>query len=384
MFKLSNGKEFSRLVINCFDTTLGYITKSEKGEYSFKLVSCESMLHRLMLAGLSESSSSKEIDYWMQEHLTVSQNRANRSSFYPEGYRTLEDEIYTVNSFVDCLARSWHYDSQKTGVISNSSYLGAQLKWVGKADAWLKKDYVGGEAITETLVSLFLTSCLNVQELEARYVGYCVFCPQDDTCLSRSFLKEGESFIPLYDAIRALKPKEQEFMDFEGKLQYIDSVYEGVLGYSCKRWLLRVLTLDVMFRNTDRHLSNLGFVADRQGNLRIAPIFDNGLALGVSEGAYYDLANTITGIGFRIKPYGLTVGYLEKYINPSYFAFSVVKLVKYLKMENFPKSELQNKLLLAFFNILVRYYPKDTFGADTKQELEKHFGPFTTKRFIYR
>lgn len=382
MFRLSNGKEFSRLVINCFDTTLGYITKSEKGEYAFKLLNCETILHRLMLAGLSESSSSKAIAYWMREHLTVSQNRANRSSFYPERYRTLEDEIYVVNSFEDCPARSWHYDSQVTGTISNSSYLGAQTKWVGKASAWLKKDYVGGEAITETLVSLFLTSCLNIQELEAGYVGYCVFCPQDDTCLSRSFLKEGESFIPLYGAIRALKPKEQEFMDFEGKLEYIDSVYEGVIGYSCKRWLLKVLTLDVMFRNTDRHLSNLGFIADRQGNLRIAPIFDNGLALGISEGAYYDLANTITGLGFRIKPYALTVGYLEKHIDPSYFAFSVVKLVKYLKRENFPKSELQNKLLLAFFNILVRYYPKDTLGVDTKQELEKHFGPSTNKRFI--
>lgn len=382
MFKLSNGKEFSRLVITCFDTTLGYITKSSNGEYSFKLVFCESMLHKLILAGLSESSSSKWIAHWMQEHLTVSQNRANRSSFYPEGCRTLEDEIYVVSSFQDCPARSWYYDSPETGIVSNSSYLGAQPKWVGKASAWLKKDCLGGEAITETLISLFITSCLNVQELEAGYVGYCVFCPQDDTCLSRSFLKEGESFIPLYDAVRALKPEEQEFMDFEGKLEYINSVYKAVLGYSCKRWLFRVLTLDVMFRNTDRHLSNLGFVADRQGNLRIAPIFDNGLALGVSGGAYYDLANTITGLGFRIKPYQLTVGYLEKYINPSYFAFSVVKLVKYLKMENFPKSKLQNKLLLAFFNILVHYYPKDTFGVDTKQELEKHFGPFSSKRFL--
>ena len=171
-------------------------------------------------------------------------------------------------------------------------------------------------------------------------------------------------------------------MDFEDKLEYINGVYKAVLGYSCKRWLLRVLTLDVMFRNTDRHLSNLGFIADRQGNLRIAPIFDNGLALGVSGGAYYDLQSTISGLGFRVKPYQLTVGYLEKYINPSYFAFSIVKLVKYLKMENFPKSELQNKLLLAFFNILVRYYPKDALGVDTKQELEKHFGPFSSKRFL--
>lgn len=382
MFKLSNGKEFSRLVITSFETTLGYITKSSNGEYSFKLLNCESMLHKLMLAGLSESSSSKWIAYWMQEHLTVTQNRDNRSSFYPYGYRTLEDEIYVVNSFEDCPARSWYYDSQETGTISNSSYLGAQTKWLGKGKAWLKKDYVGGESITETLVSLFLTSCLNITELEASYVAYCVFCPQDDTCLSHSFLKGGESFIPLYDAIRTVNPKWSKHTDFEDNLEYIDSVYKEVLGYSCKHWLLRVLTLDVIFRNTDRHLSNLGFIADRQGNLRLAPIFDNGLALGVGAGAYYDLSSTISGLGFRIKPYELSVGYLEKYIDPSYFAFSVVKFVNYIKRENLPKSELRNKLLVAFLNILVRYYPKDTQGVDTRSVLESYFGPFTKKRFL--
>lgn len=31
MFKLSNGKEFSRLVLNCFEVQLGYFTKSEDG-----------------------------------------------------------------------------------------------------------------------------------------------------------------------------------------------------------------------------------------------------------------------------------------------------------------------------------------------------------------
>lgn len=378
MFKLSNGKEFSRLVINCFDTTLGYITKSEKGEYSFQLLACETMLHKLMLAGLSESSSSKAIAYWMQEHLTVSQNRANRSSFYPNGYRTLEDEIYVVNSFEDCPARSWYYDSQKAGITSNSSYLGAQNKWVTDSHTWFKEDLIGGEAVAETLVSLFLSSCLNITEFEAGFVAYGVSTTGNDLCYSYSFLKEGEYFIPLYDAIRALKPKEQEFMDFEGKLEYIDSVYKAVLGYSCKRWLLRVLTLDVMFRNTDRHLSNLGFIADRRGNLRISPIFDNGLALGVSGGAYFDLANTITGLGFRVKPYQLTVGYLEKYINTDYFAFSVVKFINRFKFERVPK----NNITLAFLNILVKYYPKDVQGLDTKYVLEKHLGSFSTKRFL--
>lgn len=110
MFKLSNGKEFSRLVITSFGTTLGYITKSSNGKYSFKLVSCESMLHRLMLAGLSDSSSIGEIYYWMKEHLTITQTRANRSECYPSWCRTTEDEIYAVNGFVDCPARSWYYE----------------------------------------------------------------------------------------------------------------------------------------------------------------------------------------------------------------------------------------------------------------------------------
>mgnify|MGYP000856516396 CR=1 FL=1 len=110
MFKLSNGKEFSRLVINCFETTLGYITKSPSGKYSFKLVTCETMLHRLMLVGLDESYSSSQIAHWMQEHLTVTRTRANRHECYPSWCRTTEDEIYAINEFIDCPARSWYYE----------------------------------------------------------------------------------------------------------------------------------------------------------------------------------------------------------------------------------------------------------------------------------
>lgn len=110
MFKLSNGKEFSRLVITSFGTTLGYITKSNNGEYFFKLVTCESMLHRLMLVGLNESYSSSAIYYWMKEHLTITQTRANRSECYPSWCRTMEDEIYAINEFLDCPARSWYYE----------------------------------------------------------------------------------------------------------------------------------------------------------------------------------------------------------------------------------------------------------------------------------
>lgn len=259
----------------------------------------------------------------------------------------------------------------------NSSNIGAQKKWVSNG-IWYKRDLRGGEAVAETLVSLFLSSCLNITEFEAGFVAYGVSPKDGRVCYSYSFLKEGETFLPLYSAMKFLSPKWSEHTDFKGKLEYIDNVYKGVLGHSCRRWLLRVLTLDVMFRNTDRHLSNLGFITDSQGNLRLAPIFDNGMALGVSEGAYFDLSNTISGLGFRIKPYELTVKYLSKYINPNYFAFSVVKFVDYFKQEKIPK----NNISLAFLNILVNYYPKDCLGLNTKYVLEKHLGSFSSKRFL--
>ena len=253
---------------------------------------------------------------------------------------------------------------------SGSSYLGAQSKWVSEG-VWYKRDLRGGEAVVETLVSLFLESCFNVTDFRAGNYGYAQYrvSPKDKhVCLSHNFLENDKTFVSLYGAMKLFKPN---------KLDYIDSVYKGVLGYSCKNWLLMVLTLDVMFRNTDRHLSNLGFVSDRWGGLQVAPIFDNGMALGVSEGAYFDLANTISGLGFRIKPYELTVRYLEKYINPSYFAFSVNKFLKCFD-RNIPKTNL----LLAFLNILVRYYPKDVSGVDTQKKLEEYFGPFSSKRFL--
>lgn len=255
---------------------------------------------------------------------------------------------------------------------------GAQRKWISRGDVRFKADLIGGEAVAETLVSLFLSSCLNITEFEAGFVAYGVHTAENPFCYSLNFLKEGESFISLYEAMCSVKVKHSEYSDFGGKLNYIDNVYKEVLGYSCKRWLLRVLTLDVMFRNTDRHLSNLGFIADKRGNLRLAPIFDNGLALGVSEGAYFDLSNTISGLGFRIKPYELSAKYLSKYINPNYFAFSVVKFIDYFKRERVPK----NNISLAFLNILVNYYPKDCLGLDTKYVLEKHLGSFSSKRFL--
>lgn len=250
-----------------------------------------------------------------------------------------------------------------------TSKLGYQPKYTSpKGGYWYKEDLKGGEALAEVLVSTFLRSC--------NYLFFKDFVPYDlkytsvnsfdlRTCVSPNFLQKGEQFISFKDLLTKTSFSEVNLVDFDSKLDFIDSIFRQTVNQSFREELLRLLTLDVMFRNTDRHLSNFGVVLAPNCSIRFAPIFDNGLALGVSEGVYFDLDNLIKGFGYKIKPYELAVSTLSSYINPSYFQFDVRYFVEVLD-KNIPKSNL----LLGFLNLLVKYYPKDCNGIDTKTVLE--------------
>lgn len=262
-----------------------------------------------------------------------------------------------------------------------TSKLGYQQKYISpKGGYWYKEDLKGGEAFAEVLISTFLRSC--------NYMTSKDFVPYDfkyskpssidlNTCVSLNFLQKGEQFISFKDLLTMTSFSEVNLVDFDSKLDFIDSVFQQTVGQSFREEMLRLLTLDAMFRNTDRHLSNFGIILAPNGSIRFAPIFDNGLALGVSEGAYFDLDNLIKGFGYKIKPYELSVSTLSSYINPSYFQFDVRYFVETVD-KNIPKSNL----LLGFLNLLVKYYPKDCNNIDTKNTLESIFGEFTKKRFL--
>ena len=108
LFKLSNGKTYSRLEIYCFDELLGYITKDQQ-RYHFTLLKSETIHHKFTLLNLSEDSTSEEIRQWMKEHLTITDSRANRGECYPSWSRALEDEISVYSYFLDCDMRRWKY-----------------------------------------------------------------------------------------------------------------------------------------------------------------------------------------------------------------------------------------------------------------------------------
>lgn len=262
-----------------------------------------------------------------------------------------------------------------------TSRLGYQTKFTSpKGGYWYKDDFKGGEALAEVLVSTFLRSCnyMTSKDFVSYYFKYTSVESFDlRTCVSPNFLQKEEQFISFKDLLSLVHYSTEDLVDFDSKLNFIDSVFQQTVGQSFREELLRLLTLDVMFRNTDRHLSNFGIILAPNGSIRFAPIFDNGLALGVSEGAYFDLENLIKGFGYKIKPYELAVSTLSPQIDTSYFQFDVLYFVEVVD-KNIPKCNL----LLGFLNLLVKYYPKDCNGIDTKTELEKVFGEFNRKRFL--
>lgn len=262
-----------------------------------------------------------------------------------------------------------------------TSRLGYQPKYTSpNGGYWYKEDFKCGEAIAEVLVSTFLRSCnyLTFEDFVSYDFKYTSVDSFDlRTCVSPNFLQEEEQFISFKDLLSLVFPPTENLVGFDSKLDFIDSVFQQTVGQSFREEMLRLLTLDVMFRNTDRHLSNFGIILAPNGSIRFAPIFDNGLALGVSEGAYFDLDNLIKGFGYKIKPYELSVSTLTPQIDISYFQFDVLYFVEVVD-KNIPKSNL----LLGFLNLLVYYYPVDCNNIDTKAELETVFGAFTKKRFL--
>lgn len=245
---------------------------------------------------------------------------------------------------------------------------------------WYKEDFKGGEALAEVLVSTFLRSCkyLTFEDFVLYDFKYTSVNSFDlSTCVSPNFLQKGVQFISFKDLLSQVSPLTEKLVGFDSKLDFIDSVFQQTVGQSFRFELLRLLTLDVMFRNTDRHLSNFGIILAPNGSIRFAPIFDNGLALGVSEGAYFDLDNLLKGFGYKIKPYEFAVSTLTPQIDTTYFQFDVLYFVEVVD-KHIPKSNL----LLGFLNLLVLYYPTDCNGRDTKEVLESVFGEFSRKRFL--
>lgn len=95
-------------------------------------------------------------------------------------------------------------------------------------------------------------------------------------CSSENFLSSGESFTGIG---KFVKDSGTRFQNTSGYGLYNEILQRiKIPGY--EEYLERCLILDYIILNVDRHLNNIGFIANRNGISRIPPIFDNGACLG--------------------------------------------------------------------------------------------------------
>ncbi len=174
-------------------------------------------------------------------------------------------------------------DLQKS-VIKSSK--GNQLKW--NADKkWYKADYTGYEGLSEYIISHLLNSSdLKKDEFIMYDTEKIVYKFNEyNGCVSHTFLKDGWQIITLERLFKdiygeSLTKTIYKITGVEQRIEYFVNQIEritGLKGFGI--YISKLMTIDALFLNEDRHFHNVAVLTDKKGNFKYCPIFDNGAAL---------------------------------------------------------------------------------------------------------
>lgn len=185
---------------------------------------------------------------------------------------------------------------------------GNQLKWKDN-DTWYKADYMGYEGLAEYLVSNLLNmSTLRDDEFvkyeieEIRYKHNSFTGVKSDNFLEKEWqlitlerLYKNQNQKSLYESIWRLEnPKERcEFI--------INAVKAMTEINDFDIYLAKLITIDALFLNEDRHLHNVAVLMDNEGNYRLCPIFDNGASLLSDSKLEYPLDTDVIELMGEVK-----------------------------------------------------------------------------------
>lgn len=169
--------------------------------------------------------------------------------------------------------------------VSKTSSKGNQNKWFDQV-RWYKEDGLGYEALAEVLISRLLAKTnvdsFVIYRYEQLVKGDKCFhgCsslnfmePQDDKVVSVERLFQtyrGES------AAKAMLA----YSEMSDRIRFVVETIEAATGLRhFGEYLKKVLTIDALFLNEDRHFHNLAVIQRKDGTFRESPIFDHGAAL---------------------------------------------------------------------------------------------------------
>lgn len=162
--------------------------------------------------------------------------------------------------------------------LGKSTSKGNLRKWVAKIDGIDSVCYIktnsndviktGGYECESECVASLLGKLLGVECIRYIMEIMVIGNKKHKVCISRDFIEEGS-----YKTIARILRDIGKFSG-EDKYRYIASNF-----YSYKYEIDKMLLFDSIINNGDRHLNNIGFLKSLDGNVRLAPIYDNGDSL---------------------------------------------------------------------------------------------------------
>lgn len=177
------------------------------------------------------------------------------------------------------------FDADIRGNLQHSSK-GNQLKWQ-KEGTWYKVDYTGYEGLAEYVVSgLIQYSNLEKDEYimyQTEEIAYKDIVYRG--CKSENFLPEGWQLITLERLFhnqygKSLYKSIFQIVGIRERAEFLTEQAERMTGLKeFGKYLCRILTVDALFLNEDRHMHNIAVLLDADGEFHYCPIFDNGCAL---------------------------------------------------------------------------------------------------------
>lgn len=163
---------------------------------------------------------------------------------------------------------------------------GNQLKWENQG-IWYKADYTGYEGLAEYMIShLLQKSTLEPRE----YALYDLEQIKYKTTLyngvrSRDFLADDWQIVTLERLVKqfyneSLYQATFKLVKTEDRLRFLVSQVERITGLKdFGVYMNKMLTIDAMFLNEDRHTHNIAVLMNGRGEFAYCPLFDHGAGL---------------------------------------------------------------------------------------------------------
>ena len=175
---------------------------------------------------------------------------------------------------------------QDIKIQSRQSSKGNQLKWEN-AGVWYKADYAGYEGLSEYVVSHLLAKSTL---LDSEFVMYDLEQIKYKTQIfngvkSNNFINDGWQIITLERLFKnyygeSLSKSLSKIGNHKDRLVFLVQQVIRITGIkNFGEYMCKLLTIDALFLNEDRHTHNIAVLMSEEGKCKLCPVFDNGAAL---------------------------------------------------------------------------------------------------------